>query len=147
MKKFVMLSAICALMLGVNQLSNSQTLTDKEQKATVIATNDVAGEYKTISLAEVKSMVEKKQGQVLDVRTIEEIAETGMIKGAKNIPIAELESRLGELDKNKTYITFCAKGGRSAKAAALLSKAGFKNIYNASEGMTSWNYPELIVKK
>jgi rhodanese-related sulfurtransferase len=41
----------------------------------------------------------------------------GHIKGAVNIPVQVLQNHLGQLkDKNKTIITCCASGMRSASA-------------------------------
>lgn len=104
------------------------------------ATHSVEGTYETISLAKVKELSDKNQGIILDVRNSKELTSDGFIKGMVNIPLNELETRLNELDKNKTYITFCAVGGRSLKAAAILSQKGFKNVLNAEDGMKNWPY-------
>ena len=45
-----------------------------------------------------------------------------------NIPLGELRERLGELDKKKEYITFCAIGVRSYAAARILMQNGFKKV-------------------
>ena len=42
---------------------------------------------------------------VLDVREPKEIEELGGYEGAINIPVTELEKRLGELPKDKTILT------------------------------------------
>jgi rhodanese-related sulfurtransferase len=42
---------------------------------------------------------------ILDVREPNEIEELGGYEGAINIPITELEKRLGELPKDKTILT------------------------------------------
>ncbi|MGL4403567.1 MAG: rhodanese-like domain-containing protein [Fusobacteriaceae bacterium] len=104
------------------------------------ATHSVEGNYETISLAKVKELSDRNMGIVLDVRNPHELSSDGFIKGMVNIPLNELEARLSELDKNKTYITFCAVGGRSLKAAAILSQNGFKNVLNAEDGMKNWPY-------
>jgi rhodanese-related sulfurtransferase len=33
---------------------------------------------------------------------------------------------------------YCAAGGRSGKATALMAKLGFKNIFDYSGGMSDW---------
>lgn len=116
------------------------------QRSVYTLFNKTSGEFETISLSKVRDMVVDGKGIVLDVRNADEIEKTGMIKGSINIPVGELENRLSELDKNKTYIAFCAVGGRSKRAATILSEAGFKHVYNAEEGMNTWSYPELIQK-
>jgi len=45
-----------------------------------------------------------------------------------HIPLGQLRSRLGELDKSKEYVTFCAIGVRSYNAARILSQNGFSNV-------------------
>lgn len=41
----------------------------------------------------------------LDVRSKDEIAKLGSVKGYVNIPVAELESRLSEIPKDKLIVT------------------------------------------
>lgn len=60
---------------------------------------------------------------LLDVRTPEEF-NAGHIPGARNIPVQELQSRLGELEKWRSVVVYCRSGARSATAKALLTKAG-----------------------
>lgn len=66
---------------------------------------------------------------VLDVRTPAEFAQ-GHPKGARNIPVAQLKARLGELDKDKPVLACCASGMRSGSACGILRKAGFKEVHN-----------------
>ena len=73
-----------------------------------------------------------KQGAViLDVRTKAEY-QTGHIRGSINIPVDQLANNLSRLpDKQKTVITCCASGIRSASAKNILQANGYKNVYNA----------------
>ena len=73
---------------------------------------------------------------VIDVRTAEEYA-AGHLRDAKNIPLADLGNRIGELDKAKvkTVIVVCQTGARSDKAARLLKSAGFEDIYGLEGGI------------
>ena len=72
-----------------------------------------------------------KQGAIiLDVRNKGEFS-TGHIKGSINIPVDQLGNNLGKLkDKNKTIITCCASGIRSASAKGILTSSGFANVHN-----------------
>ncbi len=74
--------------------------------------------------------------QVLDVREPAE-NEMGAIPGAVNIRLGDLRSRLGELDKSKTYVTCCAVGLRGYLAERILKQNGFK-VYNLSGGWITW---------
>jgi rhodanese-related sulfurtransferase len=46
--------------------------------------------------------------------------------GAKNIPLAQLRSRLGELDRARPVITVCALGKTAYFAARILAQNGFQ---------------------
>ena len=66
-----------------------------------------------------------KQGAVIvDVRTPVEY-QGGHIKGSINIPLQALDGSLGKLKKDKTIITCCASGMRSASAKGILKSKGF----------------------
>ena len=68
--------------------------------------------------------------QVVDVRTRAEFA-SGHAAGSINIPLAQLESRLGDLDRGRPVLVCCATGSRSAFAQSLLQRAGFTDVHNA----------------
>ena len=72
-----------------------------------------------------------QQGAILlDVRSKAEFS-GGHIKGAINIPVNVLNNHLGQLkDKDKTIITCCASGMRSASAKSILQSHGYKNVHN-----------------
>lgn len=61
----------------------------------------------------------------LDVRYPAEFTEDGL-PGAINLPLNEIRSALGLLDKNREYIVYCQSGRRSSAAAFLLAQHGFK---------------------
>jgi rhodanese-related sulfurtransferase len=67
---------------------------------------------------------------VIDVRTEEEFA-YGAYPGSINIPLDELEDRIGELeDKNRKIILYCASGARSAYGLQILKAYGYRNVEN-----------------
>jgi len=72
-----------------------------------------------------------KQGAtILDVRSKGEYS-TGHIRGSVNIPVDQLAGNISKLkDKNKTIITCCASGMRSASAKGILTSNGFSSVYN-----------------
>lgn len=76
--------------------------------------------------------------QVIDVRAPGEYA-AGHLPGAKNIPLPELDNRLpSELDRALPTAVVCAGGYRSAAAASLLQRRGFKELYNIIGGTSAW---------
>ena len=85
---------------------------------------------------------------VLDVRNADEFA-AGHLPNAKNIPLAELGQRVKEIEKSKNavVITVCARGVRSASAAALLGKAGFTQVFSLEGGTDAWKSQGLPTVK
>jgi rhodanese-related sulfurtransferase len=85
---------------------------------------------------------------VEDLRPAAEFA-GGHILGARNIPLADLERRAGELDKHKAkpLIVHCGDGNRAGSGAALLRKHGFGNVLNLSGGYAAWQQAGLPVEK
>lgn len=72
----------------------------------------------------------KEGAIILDVRSKSEYA-GGHIKGSINISVDALSSNLSKLkDKNKTIITCCASGMRSASAKGILKSNGYINVHN-----------------
>ncbi len=71
---------------------------------------------------------------ILDVREAAELMAFS-IDRAKHIPLGQLRSRLGELDKSKEIIVFCAIGVRAYNAARILKNNGFENVKIYPGGM------------
>jgi adenylyltransferase/sulfurtransferase len=74
---------------------------------------------------------------IIDVREPSEF-EICRIPGAVLIPLAQLASRVGELDPSKEVVLLCKMGGRSASATAFLRRAGFTQARNLSGGILAW---------
>lgn len=74
---------------------------------------------------------------ILDVRSQGEY-DSGHLQNATLIPVTELASRLGELDRQKDILVYCGSGGRSATASQTLVDNGFPSVYNMLGGITSW---------
>ncbi len=86
--------------------------------------------------------------QLLDVRTAEEFAE-GHIEGAMNIDVKEnsfLDNAIARLNKEHPVAVYCKSGRRSASAAKMLSKAGFK-VVNLKGGIMAWSITRKPVVK
>ncbi|NQZ42803.1 MAG: rhodanese-like domain-containing protein [Flavobacteriaceae bacterium] len=90
----------------------------------------------------IKSEVIGKEVQLIDVRTPAEF-EAGHIEGASNFNITDSATfleQLASLDKNKPVYLYCKLGGRSGKAAQILKKEGFTNIFDYSGGYQDWSH-------
>ncbi len=85
---------------------------------------------------------------ILDVRDEAEFA-NGHITGAKHIPLADLETRLKEIQKykDKPVIVNCQAGMRSSKACAVLRKLEFSQLHNLQGGLNAWTQAKLPLVK
>ncbi|WP_053365237.1 sulfurtransferase TusA family protein [Bacillus sp. FJAT-27245] len=91
-----------------------------------------------ISNEELEQLIKGNKGFVLlDVREEAEFA-FSHIPDAKNIPLGELEERLGELNKDDRILVVCRTGSRSDLAAQKLAEKGFENVKNVVPGMSQW---------
>lgn len=82
----------------------------------------------------------EKQAVLLDVRTAAEHTEARIKAPQTHIPVQELEARLGELKgpKDQPILVYCRSGNRSAKAGAILLKAGFRDVRHLEGGIGAW---------
>ncbi|MBU2661442.1 rhodanese-like domain-containing protein [Bacillus cabrialesii] len=90
-----------------------------------------------ITTADLKSELENKGKQFIDVRTPYEFR-TRHIQGFKNIPLSNLPRQTNQLSKDREIFVICQSGMRSLKASKVLKKQGFKNITNIKGGMNTW---------
>ena len=98
---------------------------------------------KTITADEAFQMFEKNNCNLIDIREINELENSGRVEGASHIPRGMLEVHLdpnspifqnGKLDKNKEIVLFCAGGVRSALAAKSLKEMGYEKISHIDGG-------------
>jgi parallel beta-helix repeat protein len=83
---------------------------------------------------------------ILDVRTPSEY-DSGHIRNAKLIPLAELAGRLSELNKADRILVYCKLGGRSSQASQILVDNGFLYVFNMLGGLAAWiseGYPIYV---
>ncbi|MEO1264052.1 MAG: rhodanese-like domain-containing protein, partial [Bacteroidota bacterium] len=110
----------------------------QEGAASSESQNDVS--YQDVSVTEFKNLMEGENVIVLDVRTPPETAK-GKIEGAMELDYRspDFSEKVGELDKEKTYLIYCRSGGRSSNACKIMAKEGFKKLYNLEGGYTAWS--------
>ena len=103
---------------------------------------------KRASILEATQLINRAKTTILDVRTPEQFA-AGHLRDAKNIPLSDLESRIGELDKQKTkaIVVVCQQGSRADKAVKMLQKAGFDDVVSLDGGLTAWTAAGLPTVK
>lgn len=95
----------------------------------------------TMTVQDLKKLMKDNSALVvLDVRTpVELVGPLGKIDNVINIPIQELESRIGELKvyKNKEIAVICRSGNRSNTGMKILRANGF-NAKNVLGGMIEY---------
>ena len=98
---------------------------------------------KTITADEAFQMFKKNNCNLVDIREINELENTGRVEGASHIPRGMLEVYLDpnspifqnrKLDKDKEIVLFCAGGVRSALAAKSLKDMGYEKISHIEGG-------------
>jgi rhodanese-related sulfurtransferase len=104
---------------------------------------EAEGEISWIEPADLALRLEREpRPLIIDVRGPDEFMGTlGHLEGARNIPLAELPQRLGALDgfKDAPVVLVCQTQIRSAKAATLMGKAGFRDVAVLRGGMAEWS--------
>jgi rhodanese-related sulfurtransferase len=93
-------------------------------------------------------LLNRKDAIMIDVREPAEF-NTGHAPNAKNIPLAQLDKRIGELDKFKSrpLVVVCQTGGKSHAATAALKKAGFAEVVVLAGGIGAWQQASMPVEK
>jgi rhodanese-related sulfurtransferase len=101
-----------------------------------------------VSTLEATQLINRQDALVLDVREAARFAE-GHILGARNVPLAELARRAGELDKfkNRPVIVACDTGTTSARAVRELKARGFANAVSLAGGFRAWLQGGLPMEK
>ena len=105
--------------------------------------SEAMSEIKTINADEAYQKFENNNCNLIDIREINELDNTGRVEGANHIPRGMLEVYLdpnspiiqnGQVDKNKELILFCAGGVRSALAVKSLKEMGYEKISHIDGG-------------
>ena len=73
----------------------------------------------------------------IDVREPSEVLE-GKVPGALEIPLGQLQDRLGEVPEGRPLVAYCAAGNRSSTAISLLERAGRGPLVNLRGGFDAW---------
>lgn len=102
--------------------------------------------FKEISPAQAKAMLDNGQAVLIDVREPNEYAEV-RANGAQLIPLGTLPQRLNELPTDQDVLMICRSGSRSAMACQLAGQAGYSRLYNVAGGTLAWQAANLPVER
>jgi rhodanese-related sulfurtransferase len=102
----------------------------------------------SLTAAMAVQLINRERGVLIDVSNPDEFA-AAHAKGAKNIPLSELEAKLAIAVKKKdTPIIFiCPVGKRSASATATAKKMGYAAAQNLSGGLKAWRDANMPIQK
>ena len=108
--------------------------------------SEVMSQIKTISTDEAYEMFQNANCNLIDIREINELENSGKVEGANHIPRGMLEVYLdpnssifenGQIDQNKEFVLFCAGGVRSALAVKSLKDMGYQKVSHIDGGFGS----------
>ncbi|WIG97827.1 rhodanese-like domain-containing protein [Myxococcus sp. SDU36] len=78
----------------------------------------------------------------IDVREPDEYTgPLGHLPGAELVPLGTLEAAATAWPREAPLLLICRSGGRSAQAAELLARGGFKHLFNLAGGMLAVREP------
>lgn len=78
-----------------------------------------------------------RKAQLIDVREQKDF-ENGHILGARNIPLTQMKTRLVEIRPDKPVYLYAQSEIVSGRAALLLKKKGYKELYQLKGGFRMW---------
>jgi len=98
--------------------------------AGLVAENILNGEYRQISISQVRKLVEKG-AFIIDAREPNEYA-AGHITTSVNIPLSQFRQRLDEIPTDRPVYIHCQSSQRSYNMVRALDNHGYRNITNIS---------------
>ena len=106
------------------------TAKDVVNFAALIAENVLTGRMPQVHVSEVRGLVESG-AYIVDVREEGEFAR-GHLKGAHNVPLSQLRSRMDEIPRDVPVYLHCRSSQRSYYALCCLRGNGWTNVVNIS---------------
>lgn len=109
---------------------------------------DAKTRIREVTQEELRQWIAQGKDMILvDVREANDHAHS-RIENSTNVPRGVLELEIDEAapDRNRTIVTYCGGGGRSALAADVLQQMGYRDVYSLQGGYKQWKekpYPTL----
>ena len=132
-----------ALTLGATVLAQAvntlpRTGTGEQNFKQAVPAPQAKNIFRSVNPSEAMRMLQSRKDMIfLDVRTPQERA-NGAIPGSQLVSFYDLVKGGVPLPKDMPIMLVCAVGGRSYVAGQVLSKQGYKEVYNLSGGIKGW---------
>ena len=107
-----------------------------ERKDLVLSTERVS----PLTLAE--ELASRNPPLVIDIRAPREWSD-GHLSNSINLPLAQLQQRIGEVPRDRRIAIHCAGGYRSSIAVSILNQHGVTNLIELAGGITAWQAAKL----
>lgn len=114
-----------------------------------VSGNKGKNKFQEISAEDLSNIIRNEnrdKHQIIDVRTLIELEEEGVIESAIHLDLDQLRDKLVDLDKKIPTIVYCARGLRAYVAAMILENSGFENVYNLGGGFMAWEKLGMEIK-
>lgn len=102
-----------------------------------VAGNILSGKMNPIYWRELRD-IDRSTVTLIDVRTADEFA-TGHLDGGINIPLDDMRSHIGDIDRRKPVVLYCGVGLRGYLASNILRQNGFNDVRNLVGGIKTYN--------
>jgi rhodanese-related sulfurtransferase len=107
---------------------------------------DASEDITTLSIADVRDIINSPNHVMVDLRDIRELQRTGKIPGAFSCPRGMLEFWIDPespyhkdiFNQDKTYVFYCASAWRSALSTKLAQDMGLAPVAHIEGGFTAW---------
>jgi molybdopterin/thiamine biosynthesis adenylyltransferase/rhodanese-related sulfurtransferase len=98
---------------------------------------DMLETVRRLTAGELRELLAKNpELAIIDVRQPQEFV-AGHLPGARNIPVAELQQRIAEIQPSRGVVFICRSGARSLSASAIAARAGIVCMH-LEGGLLSW---------
>jgi len=98
-----------------------------------------------LSTLDATRLINGRHAQIVDVRVPDEFAR-GSLPNAKNIPTAQVKTRVGELKKDRPVLVISDRGNGAGPAAAALRAEGFGDVFILAGGLAAWRDAGLPIR-
>jgi rhodanese-related sulfurtransferase len=87
-----------------------------------------------------RTMIEKGEVTLLDVRSPQEFEEMGLPYDVVHVPLGALRAKCESIPRDKEILAFCKVSLRGYEAQRILNEKGFENVSFIEGGLVGWPF-------